>query len=215
MSSFSAVFFFIVMYAFGWLLYVLPQEQLMFYVMGLFVIINAFTVFNPLIFHNGVMRPLQLSLSSSGLLSLFMGNTPIFTFSLFLVLTLLLIENEDIGELIVEGGPGTIVKRVIATLFLPFSVTYVVMIFRPSDEIYYLLVIMFYFSVLFFSSKWFDNITSFSFFMIFQMVIFVYIIEQYFDWSSLEITMFFISVFIFLLIGYGRKGLLSYSSNIK
>lgn len=213
----NALFFFIVTYLLGWLLYILPHEFLVFYVMGMFLLINLFTMFHPIIYHNGVIRPLQLSVASSGLLALFMNNFPLFVFSIILIVILLIIENEDIdamtnGE---KTGLGKEMKRVVATMIMPFSATYVVMILRPNEDFFELAVVATYFAVLFFSSKWFSSIKSFSLFLLTQMILFLYIIETYFMWNSIVITTFFTCTFLFLLISYARKGLLSYSNNNK
>lgn len=208
----NALFFFIATYLFGWLLYVLPQDYLIFYILGMFLLVNLFTMFHPVIYHNGIIRPLQLSIASSGLLALFMNNISLFVFSLILIIILLLIENEDIiamtnGE---RKGLGIKVKRVVTTLLMPFSATYVVMILRPNEDFFELAVVATYFTVLFFSSKWFSSIKTFSLFLLTQMIIFLYISETYFVWESIEITAFFTSAYLFLLISYARKGLLSY-----
>lgn len=216
----GTIFISIISYLVGWLLYIVTKENALFYIMGLFLYINIFTVFHPFIFHYGVMRPVQLGLTSVGLLSIFTGDISFFVFCLVAVIALVFIEKEDIYSFIStpeeeRNKVGLVVKRMLATIIMPFSVTYLVLILRPYEDITSLLIVFLYFSTLFVSSKWFDSILSFGIFMLIQMLIFVNIIEVYMDWTSVQITLFFISILIFLIIGYGRKGLLNYASNNK
>jgi hypothetical protein len=214
----STILFFIMSYMIGISLHFFTNGSALIYIMGLFLYINVFTMFHPLIFQYGIMRPLQLSISSVGLLSMFTGDFAFMVFSIVAVLILVFIEKEDIYSLAVVPNEerkkiSLTAKRMVATIFMPFSVTYGVLIFRPYEEITSLLIVFVYFAALFVSSKWFDSIISFGIFVLIQIFLFVYIIETYMQWNSFEITTFFVSILMFLLIGYTRKGILNNTSN--
>ncbi|MEJ1517150.1 hypothetical protein R3O67_28440 [Bacillus cereus] len=220
MSPRGTLSFAIISYISSLMLYFVSQENTLFYVMLLFLYINVATIFHPLVFHYGVMKPIEIGLSSVGLLSLFTGEFSSFVFILMFVVTLIFIEKEDMYSIIEVPNKkrntlGLTIKRMIATIFMPFSVTYVVMIIRPYEEITSLLIVLLYFAALFVASKWFDSIISFGIFTLVQIFLFVYVIETYINWNSTQITMFFVSIFLFLVIGYGRKGLLNYVNNNK
>lgn len=214
----NTIFFFVCSYVMGWGLYLINNYNpayTMFYVMGLFVLINIFTVFHPLIFHYGIMRPLQLSVSSAAILSLLENQISMFTFFSMLLITLVFIEKEDVFAIQSKGiyVIKETVSKVLLTFLLPFSVTYCVLILRPYENITSLMIVTSYFAVLFVLSKWFKSIFSFSLFIIIQMILLVFLLEKYIFWNSVQITVFFFSIFVFLLISYGRKGLLKYSTN--
>ncbi len=220
MNPKNTFLFAIISYVFGLMMYIVPEKQTLFYIMGLFIYINIFTLFHPINFHYGAMRPIQISLASVGILELLTGNIALLIVVLVMLITLIFIEKEDVYALNESHNKfketvGLTIKRLIATIFMPFSVTYVVLIFRPYEEISSLLIVLLYFAALFVASKWFDSIISFGIFMLIQIVLFVYIIEVYIKWNSEQITVFFLSILFFLFIGYARKGLLNYASNNK
>ncbi|MFP3727090.1 hypothetical protein U8V72_18090 [Priestia filamentosa] len=207
-------------YCAGLAMYIIPEQSTLFYIMGIFLYINVFTMFHPITFHYGGMRPLQIGLSSVVIMHLLTGKIELFIVALALLVSLIFIEREDVYLLnesshTLKDSLGLTIKRFIAAVFMPFSVTYVVLIFRPYEEITAMLIVLLYFSALFVASKWFNSIVSFGVFMLIQILLFVYVIELYFSWNSEQITLFFVAILLFLFIGYARKGLLNYANNNK
>jgi hypothetical protein len=211
-------YLFVLFYSFGWSFYFIESHQLVFFVMALFSILNLSTVLHPLLFHIGVLRPIQLSLASASTLCAFEGDATLFFLGLSLVATLVFLEKEDIEGMVVktkfeENKVLLTGVRLVATGILPFAVVYLPMILRIEVEVLSSIVVLLYLGALYVISRWFDSILSFTVFMLIQMVLFVWVIELYLAWSSIYITSFFVTIFTFLLISYGRKGLLTYSKN--
>lgn len=211
-------YLFALFYSLGWSFYFLESEQLVFYVMAVFVVLNVSTILHPLIFHIGILRPIQLSLASASLLHFFDSNTSLFLLGLLIVAALMLLEKEDIEGMNIktkfeESKLLLTTVRMVATFVLPFAVVFLPLILRVQESVISPTVMLLYLSSLYVVSRWFDSIVSFTVFMLFQMFLFVWVIELYLFWDSVYITSFFSTIFVFLLIGYGRKGLLTYSKN--
>ena len=211
--------FFVLFYAIGWLFSFLSDNSRLFFVMGLFLLIYIATILHPIIYKYGVLRPLQLSLSSVGILGFLNGDSSLFLFTILAVVSFILLEQEDIDSYINyepsdKDRFSLNIKRIAATAMAPFASTYIVLILRPYEGSISTLIVLIYFSFLFVVAKWFDTIVMFAVFTLVQMTIFVYVIEMYLDWSSANITAFFSCIFAFLFIAYGRKGLFKKNGNI-
>lgn len=205
-------------YLFGWLYYLINIEHIIFYAMAIYLILNLATVLHPDIFHTGVLRPLQIGIASSSFLYGMTNQSSMFLLGIFLVFSIIFLETEKIENFIIKTNieKNTFVIttiRFFTTLIMPFAAVYISLLLRVGEQVLSPLVIIIYFSSLYVSSRWFDSITSFSIFMLFQMIIFIYVIDMYLFWNSVEITSMFVTIFVFLFIGYGRKGLLTYSKN--
>lgn len=209
---------FLTFYSAGWLYYLLGAQNSVFFVLGLFLIINVGTILRPDFYHDAILRPIQFSVTSASLLYLFEGEFLFATFGLVVVGVLCLLERENVDSIVKRKGfeKNRIILsflRVVVSLILPFAVVYTVLLLRIDDVVASSVIVLIYFTVLFIAARWYDSIVSFSLFTISQMFMFVYVSEMYLEWSSAEITAFFVSILSFLWIGHGRKGLLTNSSN--
>ena len=122
-----SVILFLLSYGIGISSYLIETHMLLFYIIGIFLYINTAKMFHPFVYYLFVMRPLQLSLSSSGLLSLFNGNFSMFLFWEITAVILIFIEKEkeNLGKVLEKMKKKRIkisIAKLAASSVLPLSV---------------------------------------------------------------------------------------------
>lgn len=213
-KNFLVIFVTLISYGLGWFFYLLEAKYLLYMVFFLFLYINIGKILNEFYFKNIVLKPIIFGMSSAFILLLLnYSELNIIKYLFVFIIVLMLLTNESNFKILYANNDKSFFKKMIFPLFFPFSITYLILILRLDGFLTYGFLILFYFTCLYLLSHLFDKFKYFLYFAFTQVVFCYFLFNQYLEISEIQLAIFFLAIYLFMLINFWREGLLLYLKN--